>query len=537
MSVSSPAAPLLSRRIAPMPVEGSVAELLRAPAAARPDAVAIDGDGRRLTFGELDAASNRVANQLIAAGIDRGDRVGFIDRNSSEYWEVFLGALKAGAVLVPLNFRLSAEEIAWSLEDSGAKLVVAGAAYADAVAPACADGRRLIVIADPSIPAAGGEDYAAWAAEGADTDPLRDATGPEYIELIYSSGTTGRPKGVLVSAEQQVWSVEAFGSCFDVDADSRSLVPVPYYHVAGGGWALITMSRGGQIIQSREPTAESMLRQLVEHRVTHTAMVPAVMQILTQSPEAAEADFSALRQVVYGASPISETLLKASVSLFGADLFQSYGLSETMGVTTLLDADDHRLDGGLAKLRSAGRAVRGVELRIQDPENGEVLDVGGVGEIAVRSRSVMPGYWHNPAATAEAFTADGWFRTGDMGSLDEDGYLFILDRIKDMIVTGGENVYPAEVESALAAHPSILEVAVVGVPSAKWGETPLAFVVPRGPAPTAEDVIEFARERLAHYKCPTAVEFVAELPRNASGKILKRELRAPYWEGHSRSVG
>ncbi|HEX2904342.1 MAG TPA: long-chain-fatty-acid--CoA ligase [Jatrophihabitans sp.] len=507
----------------------SVAELIRGPAARAPQAIAIDGDGRRLSFGELDAAANRVANQLIAAGVQRGDRVAFIDRNCSEYWEVSFGALKAGAVLVPLNFRLSPAEIAWSLADCDARLTVAAAPYADAVR---ATGRPLVVIGSED-----GVGYADWVAAGAETDPGRDATGAEFIELIYSSGTTGRPKGVLVSAQQQVWSVAAFGSCFDVDAGSRSLVPVPYYHVAGGGWALITLSRGGTVIQSREPTAESMLRQLVEHRVTHTAMVPAVMQILTQSAEAARADFSALRQVVYGASPISEPLLKASVALFGAELFQSYGLSETMGVTTLLGAAEHRLDGDLSKLRSAGRAIDGIELRILDVETGHALPAGRAGEIAVRGPSVTPGYWHNPEATQAAFTADGFFRTGDMGSLDDDGYLYILDRIKDMIVTGGENVYPAEVESVLAGHPAVVDVAVVGIPSMKWGETPLAFVVARDGQVDPQDVIAYARERLAHYKCPTEVRFVPELPRNASGKVLKRQLREPFWAGQSRQVG
>ena len=280
-----------------------------------------------------------------------------------------------------------------------------------------------------------------------------------------------------------------------------------------------------------------MLRQLVEYRATHTAMVPAVMQILTQSPEAQQADFSALRQVVYGASPISEPLLKASVTLFGAQLFQSYGLSETMGVTTLLGPEQHRLDGDLSKLRSAGRAVPGIELQILDVDTGEPLPVGATGEIAVRGRSLTPGYWQRPADTAAAFTADGFFRTGDMGTLDADGFLYIRDRIKDMIVTGGENVYPAEVETVLAAHPSVADVAVIGVPSPKWGETPLAFVVSRGVEPEAQDIIDFARTRLAHFKCPTSVVFIGELPRNPSGKVLKRELRAPYWEGHSRNVG
>jgi acyl-CoA synthetase (AMP-forming)/AMP-acid ligase II len=496
----------------------SVAELLRTVAVRSPDATAITGDGRSVTFGQLDRAANQVANALIAAGVEPGDRVGFVDRNGTEYWETFLGALKAGAVLVPLNFRLSPAEAGWLVDDAQAELVVAGEAFAPLVT---GTGRPVV-----RIGADGPDGYQEWLAAAGESDPGRDRIGAELVELIYSSGTTGRPKGVLVGADQLAWSVAAFGSCFDVDSGSRSLVPVPYYHVAGGGWALITLSRGGRIVQCREPTADSMLAQLVEHRATHTAMVPAVMQIITGSPSAREADFSALRQVVYGGSPITEPLLRASVATFGAELFQSYGLSETMGVTTLLGPDQHALDGDLGRLRSAGRAVPGIELDILDLATGKPLPPGESGEIVVRGPSVTAGYWRRPEATAESFTANGFFRTGDVGSLDEDGYLFIRDRVKDMIITGGENVYPAEVESVLAAHPAVADVAVVGVASERWGETPVAYVVWKstGAADGAE-LIAFARDRLAHFKCPTAVTTVDELPRNPSGKILKRELR------------
>jgi acyl-CoA synthetase (AMP-forming)/AMP-acid ligase II len=512
----------------------SVAQLVRDAAAATPHAVAIDGDGKPVTFAELDDVSNRVAHALIAAGVRPGDRVGFVDRNSTQYWETFLGALKAGAVLVPLNFRLSPVEAAWALADADVSLVVVGADYAPLVATA---GRPVVVIGAGAGGGGGQPDYLDWIGAASTGDPGRDGEGTALVELIYSSGTTGRPKGVLVGAAQLEWSVAAFGSCFDVDSSSRSLVPVPYYHVAGGGWALITLSRGGRIIQSREPTAESMLRQLVEHRATHTAMVPAVMQVLTQSSATQGADFSALRQLVYGGSPITEPLLRASAATFGAQLFQSYGLSETMGVTTLLGPEQHALDGDLSRLRSAGRAIPGIDLDILDIITGQPVAPGKTGEIVVRGPSVTAGYWQRPEATAEVFTGTGFFRTGDVGTLDEHGFLFIRDRMKDMIITGGENVYPAEVESVLAAHPAIADVAVVGVPSAQWGETPMAFVVSRGPAPDPRDVIAFSRERLAHFKCPTAVTFVDELPRNPSGKILKRELREPYWVGHSRAVG
>jgi long-chain acyl-CoA synthetase len=276
-----------------------------------------------------------------------------------------------------------------------------------------------------------------------------------------------------------------------------------------------------------------MLAQLVTYRATHTAMVPAVMQVLTQSSLAAGADFSALRQLVYGGSPISEPLLRASVRTFGAQLFQSYGLSETMGVTTVLGPEQHALDGDLSRLRSAGRAVPGIEVQIRDADSGAGLPAGVSGEVVVRGPSVTPGYWRRPAATAAAFTGDGFFRTGDVGTLDGDGYLYVRDRLKDLIVTGGENVYPAEVESVLAGHPAVSDVAVIGVPSERWGETPLAVVVG---SVERDDLLAYARDRLAHFKCPTDVQFVPELPRNPSGKVLKRELRAPYWAAYERRV-
>ncbi|TWE07892.1 long-chain-fatty-acid--CoA ligase [Rudaeicoccus suwonensis] len=514
----------------------SLAQILRDAIARDRSAVALDGDSRTVTFGELDATSNRVANALIAAGVGRGDRVVFIDRNSTAFWEVYLGCLKAGAVMVPLNFRLSAAEVAWAVQDCEPTVIVVDATFADLVP---ADFPTVVVIADAPAPdprESGRPRYDAWLEDAADTDPGRDATGGEYVGLLYSSGTTGRPKGVLVSDEQQEWAVPAFASYFDVDSDSRSLVPIPYFHIAGGGWAMVTLSRGGTVIQSREPTAESMFDQLVRHRATHTAMVPAVMRILTQSPEARAADFSALRQLVYGGSPISEALVRASSETFGTQLFQSYGLSETTGVTTLLGPEQHRPDGDLSRLRSAGRAVDGIDLQIRDPFDGSLLPAGASGEIVVRGPSVTPGYWRLPEATKQAFTADGFLRTGDVGTLDEDGFLYIRDRIKDLIVSGGENIYPAEVESVLADHPQVADIAVVGIPDERWGERPIAFAVASGGELDPADVVAFARERMAHFKCPTEVVVLPELPRNASGKILKRDLREPYWLGHDRAV-
>ncbi|GAA3207891.1 AMP-binding protein [Actinocorallia longicatena] len=504
----------------------SVPDLLRVVAAKHPETTAVTGDGREITYGELSARSDRVADVL--ARLPAGSRVGYVDRNATEYFELLFGAAKAGVVLVPLNFRLSRAELRWILADAEVSLVVAGAEHLDD-------------LAGLAVPVIGvGPSYETWLEGGTALDPRREAAGDELLVLMYSSGTTGRPKGVHITAAGLAAAVELFGACFDVGPDSVSLVPIPYFHIAGAGWALITLARGGTLVQTREPTPFSMLDQLVGHRVTHTAMVPAVIQIMCELPAAKDADFSALRQIVYGASPISEPLLERAVALFGAEFFQSYGLTETIGVTTLLGPDQHRPDNPVAgRLRSAGKAVPGIEVAVADLVTGEFAETGVVGEVVTRGPSVTTGYWRNPEATEAAFLPGGWLRTGDAGSMDADGYLYLHDRLKDMIVSGGENVYPAEVESVLAGHPSVLECAVIGVPSDRWGETPLAVVVRRPGAPeaTSQEVIAWLRERLAHFKCPTAVEFAAELPRNASGKILKRELRKPWWEGGTRQVG
>ena len=519
---------------------GSLAGLLRRPVAAHPANRAIVGDGRTVTYAELGERSDRVASGLVALGLEVGDRVAYLGRNATEYWELFFGAQKAGAVVVPLNFRLAADEVAWILTDADVSAVLVEQACV-AQLPAGA-GVPVLVFGDEGedLDLEGGRhDYEEWLTEQSPVDPQRDVRGEALAALMYSSGTTGRPKGVQITVHGLLWAVDAFGAQFDMDAGSVSLVPTPYYHIAAGGWSLITLFAGGTIVQFREPTPAAMLSRLVEHRATHAAMVPVIIQILTASPEAATADFSSLRHIVYGASPISESLMVRAHELFGAALSQSYGLTETIGVTTFLPPSDHVPDPATVhRLRSAGRAIPGVDVAVVDPATGRPLPVGEVGEVVTRGPVVTSGYWRNDAATREAFLDGRWLRTGDVGSLDEDGYLYLRDRIKDVIVSGGENVYPAEVENVLAGHPAVAEVAVVGAPSDRWGETPVAFVVP---APGEEldeaELLAYCRERLAHYKCPTRVERSGGLPRNPSGKILKRELRAPLWSERDRSIG
>lgn len=516
MSTASPSNPVADA----VAKATSLADLIRATAATTPDAPAIVGDGRNVTHGELHRRSSALAAGLIGAGLRPGDRVAYLARNATEYWELFFAAAKTGLVVVPMNFRLAAPEVEWILGDaSPAALIVE-----EHLAPAAFDGPTLVL----------GSSYEDFLAAAPDEDPHRDGTGDDLFSIMYSSGTTGRPKGVTTTVAGFLWAVSAFGTQFDVSASSVSLVPTPYYHIAAGGWSLIALAVGGRIVQFTEVTPAGLIAAIVGHRATHVIMVPTVMQLFISSPEASTADYGSVEWVVYGGSPISESVMVGAQRVFGAELAQSYGLTETIGVTTILGADDHVVGAG-SKLRSAGRAVPGVEVAVFDPVTGEPVPTGTTGEVVTRGPAVTPGYWRR--SDLDAYWPGGWFRTGDAGYLDDDGYLYLKDRIKDMISSGGENVYPAEVENAIMSHPDVLEVAVIGVPSARWGETPLAVVVPRPGASVAPDaLIAHCRERLAHYKCPTSVDVVSELPRNPSGKLLKRALREPYWAGQERAI-
>lgn len=515
----------------------TVADLIRRSSTGHPDAPAIVGEGREVTYRELSDRSDAIGSGLVALGLGEGDRVAYLARNATEFWELFFGAAKAGVAIVPLNFRLSADEITWILGDAEPSAILVEDHLVDLV-PAEFSGTRL-VFAQDGEPAAheGWQPFEAWLAEQPVADPQRDLEGDALLSLMYSSGTTGRPKGVTTTVAGMLWAVGAFSAQFDVSPDSVSLVPTPYYHIAAGGWSLIALAAGGRIVQFTEVTPQNMLGLMLQHRATHVIMVPTVMQLFITSPQAAQGDYSSVEHLVYGGSPISETVMVGAQELFGAQLSQSYGLTETIGVTTILKPSDHVV-GPDSKLRSAGRAVPGLEVKIVDPDTGQDCPTGEVGEVVTRGPGVTKAYWRRPEETEKAFWPGGWFRTGDAGYLDADGYVFLKDRIKDLLMSGGENIYPAEVENAIMAHPAVQEVAVIGVPSEKWGETPLAVVVAKpGATVDADEIISFTRERLAHYKCPTAVQVIEALPRNPSGKVLKRELRAPHWAGHERNIG
>jgi long-chain acyl-CoA synthetase len=510
----------------------TIAGIIRTHAAERPDAVAVDVDGASTTFGELHSRSSQVANALAAVGVQAGHRVATIDKNGLEFFELTFGLAKLGAVNVAVNWRLAPAEMLQIIEDAEAEVVVVGPEFVEQVEKIEGDLSRVhTIVAIGEHPR--WRAYGAWVDEQGTDDPGGEGGPGDVAFQLYTSGTTGLPKGVMLTNDNFFRNVEGTAAQWRFDAESVNLAMMPTFHIAGAGWSMVGLYFGCRTVVLRDIDPSAILRLIPEYGITNVFMVPAVIQFLLITPGVEDTDFSSLRALVYGASPITEAILTAGMERFGCEFIQVYGLTETTGAITQLDGVDHDRP---ELLRSAGKPYPWVELRTVD---GEGADVEGdaVGEIWIRSPQVMLGYWNNPEATEQAITPDGWFKSGDAGYL-RDGFLYLHDRVKDMIVSGGENVYPAEVENALMKHPAVADVAVIGVPDERWGEAVKAIVVKApGSDPTEADLITFARDHLAGFKLPKSIDFAEVLPRNPSGKLLKRELREPYWAGRDRQIG
>ncbi len=510
-------------------------DALEAQMQAQGDKAALIFQGEETSYSDLARRSNKVAQALIDEGVKPHSRIAYMGANSAIYFELLLGAQKARAALVGVNSRLAPPEVAYVVNDAKAELIFVDRNFVpliEKIIADCPQVRRVIAMDGDHADWA---DFASWRDAHSDAHPGGDYDKDDDIIQLYTSGTTGHPKGVQLtntnmgSALHQS-SVDWGGW----QSDDHVLLCMPLFHIAGVNVGLIGLHAGATVTVLPAVDPAEILRLIEETKVTILFMVPAVILFVMQQSENDARDVSSVRQVVYGASPIAEDLLISAQKVFNCDFLQVYGLTETTGCATHLPAADH--DPARGKLRSCGKANTGVEIKIVD-ENDNEVPVGEVGEILIKAATNMKGYWNNPDATQGA-VKQGWFYSGDAGFTDDEGYIFIHDRVKDMIVSGGENVYPAEVENALFSHPDIADVAVIGVPDEKWGEAVKACVVVRqGAALSQEDIIAFARELVAGYKLPKSVDFVEDLPRNPSGKILRRELREPYWEGHERRVG
>ena len=516
----------------------TLGDLARFHARERGDREALLFEGRATSFRDLDRHASRVANALLAEGVEPGARVAFLDKNSDDFFEVVLGCAKAGAVSVGVNWRLAPPEVAYILNDSRARVLFVGPEFHGLVEQIVDHVPSLVRVVAMEQGTGRWPAFVEWRDAREDTDPEVRVGADDVAMQMYTSGTTGHPKGVQLMQRCffDLWRHPpaedmAFNDWTDRDVN---LVAMPGFHIGGVGWGLMGLRPGARNVVVREFDPGQTLTMIAEQRITKLFLVPAAIRMVLQHPRAREVDYSSLAYICYGASPIPLDLLREALEVFRCGFVQLYGMTETTGSATYLPPQDHD-PAGNERMRSAGKSFPGVTVKVVD-EQGRELAPRQVGEICIRSPVNMLGYSNLPEATASTLV-DGFVHTGDAGYLDEDGYVYVRDRVKDMIVSGGENIYPAEVESALFGHPAVADVAVIGVPDERWGEAVKALVVLKsGASAGADELIGFARSRIAGYKLPKSVEFLAELPRNPSGKILKRELRKPYWEGRERNV-
>jgi fatty-acyl-CoA synthase len=492
---------------------------------------ALSEEDRRWTYTDLEERTARVATALVAAGLKKGDRIAWIGKNSDLYFTLFYGAARLGVVMTPIGWRLAPPEWAYIVNDTKAKLVFTGPGF-EAISQAL-DG--LLDHSPRIVDAIEGRALIEKTPRSA-----FEPSGPDDpILQLYTSGTTGNPKGVPLT-NKNLFALRKGANSEGLaytkwDDDEVVLVAMPCAHIGGTGLGIMALAAGlpGHVLA--EFTPDGFFDAVEQHGVTRLFIVPAALGILLNHPRCSSVDFARLKYILYGAAPIPLELLRQCIDMFKCEFIQAYGMTETTGTIVMLPPEDHD-PAGNERMRSAGKALPGVELKIVD-EAGNAMPLGEVGEVITRSSNNMVGYWNLPEATQKAMDGDGWVRTGDAGYMDADGYLYIHDRVKDMIISGGENVYPAEVESAIYGHPDVLEVAVIGVPDPKWGEAVKAVCVPKaGHSIDPESVIAYARERIAGFKAPKSIDIIDALPRNASGKILRKDLRAPYWVGYDRQV-
>ena len=494
----------------------------------------------RLDYAAFNRACNQIAHALLASGLQRGERVAWLSKNCIEQMQLYFAGSKVGVVPTPLNYRLAPPEWVYILNDSQATVLVCEAELADDL-----DTVRDRLEFVQHFVCLGGEreawlSYADWVGAQAETNPAQRGNMDDVLYQMYTSGTTGLPKGAILGQQAISQNIAMLNTQIGMQVrDTRFLLTLPLYHAAAVVSLMSVVTAGGMLVLHREFDPVATIDDMEREKITNCTLVPAMIQAcLLAVPDLAERDLSHMRVMTYGASPIAEETLRQAMEAFKCDFFQVFGMTETTACATTLSPAMHvlSLNGEPHLFLSCGRAAAGTDVHIVD-EQGVEVERGVVGEIAVRGAQIMQGYWNLPEATAKTLK-DGWLYTGDAARMDNEGFVYIQDRIKDMIVSGGENVYPKEVENALFEHPEVADAAVIGIPSERWGEAILAFIVTRSGEPIDdEEILSFCRERLAGYKVPRQVEFLAAIPRNATGKILKKDLREPYWEGRARRVG
>jgi len=470
--------------------------------------------------------------------ITGSDRFAVMALNSHEYFELYHAAFLGGGVINPLNLRLAGKELDYIVRDSGTEVIFADQYFAAAIAQALAESdepnnvRQIVLIGDGDVPHDMKYDDLIAGIDIVEPDEPEEE---DAVVLMYTGGTTGLPKGVLLDNRAEILNMYHVAMVFGFDENAVNLVQTPMFHAASMAAILGTPTSGGTAVTLPMFDPGGVMSLIEAHGVTQTMMVPTMIGMMLQHPDFAPERIASLEQLIYGASPMPAAILDKIITMFPElQILQGYGMTECSSVLTILGPEEHKSGGD--RLRSAGRAVPGVALSIRDDEGNEVAQ-GGTGEVWARGGNFMQKYWNKTEATEEVFEG-GWYHTGDAGYLDAQGFLFLVDRVKDMIVTGGENVYSAEVESALSQHPSVEQVAVIGIPHDTWGEQVHAVIVlAAGTEASAEELQAFAKESIAGYKVPKSIEFRDEpLPLSGAMKVLKKDLRAPYWEGQGRAV-
>jgi acyl-CoA synthetase (AMP-forming)/AMP-acid ligase II len=501
-----------------------------------PDAEAMTYLGRSWTWAQWEDRVRRLTGVLVDAGIGRGDVVGCLDKNHPATVELTFAAASLGAATAIFNWRLAGDEVDYAVNDSGARWLLVGTELLDLV-ERIRDRLPSVGTIVEVTPDGVDDPYEALLADAVPRPRSSDVDPDDVCLVMYSSGTTGRPKGVMLRQRNLLAHTVNALDGWTWDEGDKNLVAMPLFHVGGTSYVQQGIHSGVPTVMTREADGASLAGAILQG-ANRTFLVPAVLAQVLQSGEDAIALFGRLKTYCYGAAPMPLPLLRAAMGAWPrTDFIQVYGLTEVCGVLTHLMPDAHRDADHPERLVSAGQPIPDVEVKVVDPGSLEELPVGEHGELWFRTPQLMKGFLNKPEATAEVITADGWFRTGDMGRVDQDGFVFVQDRLKDMIISGGENIYSPEVERVLAEHPAVLEVAVIGVPDERWGEAVKAVVAVHPDTKGDEaELIEWCRERLAHYKCPKSIDFIPLLPRNPTGKILKRDLRAPYWTGRDSAV-
>jgi acyl-CoA synthetase (AMP-forming)/AMP-acid ligase II len=509
--------------------------ILSSAVASHGERIAVEDGEWRFTYDDVEARAAGLARFLRTRGISRGDRIAILEVNSHAFLEAYYAAAGIGAILCPLNYRLSAREIGFILNDSGARWLLASSDFADLVRASTSEPSPLegmVWIGGTPGETRGLESHEYEQALGTRIGTFEPAPVDQdaVAHLYYTSGTTGRPKGVMLTHRNVcVHSHTAIQELELANSDVWGHI-APMFHLADA-WASFAITWvGGRHVMVPHFEAEAVLKEIGERGITLSNLIPTMLNLMTKHPRAGEYDYSSLRVILSGGAPIAPEVVRRIMEVLGCEYIQTYGMTETSPYLTLSILKDHLrklpAEQRLAYQAKTGRPFAGVELKVVDDDGSPVVpDEQQVGEIWVRGETITPGYWNRPEETREAF-CDGWLKTGDLAVLDPEGYVNIVDRKKDMIITGGENVYSTEVENVLYAHPEVLEAAVFGVPDEKWGESVEAAIVPRdGAVSSAVDIIRFCRERLAAYKAPKSIDFLSALPRTGSGKIYKKALR------------